>query len=266
MGVQDCWLGQESACEGLEALPCPPAALTAPPQRKQPVSRCLPPERLELWQITGYSVVIEIPAHHLLQPFAGFRDRRVHSPAKFRLYRLQLRAQTPAHRLSLHRKFAAFPDRAADVRESQKVKCLRFPRPSPLPVLCRKPPEFNQACLLRVQFQSVFGHALLQLLQKPLSFPPVLKPQHKVIRIPDDHHIAPCEFPAPLFCPLVERVMQVDIGKQRRDHRSLWRTHLRLRPLPLFRYPGRQPLPDQPLYPPTRYPQLDQLHQLFMTD
>src|ERR1035438_2468963 len=94
----------------------------------------------------------------------------------------------------------------------------------------------------------------------------MLKPQHKVVRISDDNQIALRLNFAPLHCPLVENVMQIDIGKQRRDHRSLRSTYLCLRPLPVFRYPGRQPLPDQPLYPRIRYPQLDQLHQLFMAD
>jgi site-specific DNA recombinase len=49
-------------------------------------------------------------------------------------------------------------------------------------------------------------------------------------------------------------------------HRSLWRTHLRLRPLSVFRYSRCQPLPDQPQYPRIRYPQLHQLHELFMAD
>jgi site-specific DNA recombinase len=49
-------------------------------------------------------------------------------------------------------------------------------------------------------------------------------------------------------------------------HRSLWRSYLCLRPLPVFRYSGSQPFPDQPLYPRIRYPQLHQLHQLCMLD
>ena len=50
------------------------------------------------------------------------------------------------------------------------------------------------------------------------------------------------------------------------DYSPLWRSYLRLRPLPVFGYPGCQPLPDQPQYPRIRYPQFDQLHQLFVAD
>jgi len=60
--------------------------------------------------------------------------------------------------------------------------------------------------------------------------------------------------------------MQIDIGKQRRDRRSLGRPYLRFRPVPVFRHSGCQPIPDQPRYPRIRDPQLDQLHQLFMAD
>ncbi len=61
---------------------------------------------------------------------------------------------------------------------------------------------------------------------------PVLEPQHKIIRVPDDNHIAFRRLFAPVHYPLIEYVMQIDIGNLRRDHRSLWRPNLRLRPLP----------------------------------
>src|ERR1700683_3461825 len=95
---------------------------------------------------------------------------------------------------------------------------------------------------------------------------PVLKPQHKVVRVADDDYIASGRLFAPTHYPLVEYVMQIDVGKQRRDHRPLGSPYLRLRPLPVFGYSGLQPLPDQPQYPWIRYSQLDQLHQLCMPD
>jgi hypothetical protein len=55
--------------EGLEPLPRPPAALTAPPQRAWPVSRDLLPERFEPRQISRNRMVVEIPTDDLCSQF-----------------------------------------------------------------------------------------------------------------------------------------------------------------------------------------------------
>ena len=89
--MQDFWLRQVSMTEFLETLPRPSAALTAPPQRKQPVPRCFPPERAEPLQITRYSVVVEVSSHHLIQPVAGLLNRVVHAFTQFGCNLVQLR-------------------------------------------------------------------------------------------------------------------------------------------------------------------------------
>src|ERR1035438_6253665 len=58
---------------------------------------------------------------------------------------LQLRRHSLPDRLSQYRKLAAFPDRAADMREAQKVERFRLPRPIPLPDPFGEPPELNQS-------------------------------------------------------------------------------------------------------------------------
>ena len=68
MRMYDSWFGQIPSHQSLEALPRPSVALTAPPQRKQPVPRRFPPEPAEPPQIPRYRVIVEISSHHLIQP------------------------------------------------------------------------------------------------------------------------------------------------------------------------------------------------------
>ena len=39
--------------------------------------------------------------------------------------------------------------------------------------------------------------------------------------------------------------MEIDVGKERRDHRALRSTRLRVRPLPFLHHPGLEPFLDQ---------------------
>lgn len=147
--------GQVMAHENLEPLPCPPVALTAPPQRESPVARDLPPECFEPRQISRNGVVVEVPTDDLFQPVPGFRNRLMHASAQFHADTPEFCRHPLAHRLAMHRELAAFVDRAADMGEAEKAKRFRFLPPFPFPVLCREPPELNQACFVRVEFQSV---------------------------------------------------------------------------------------------------------------
>ena len=69
------------------------------------------------------------------------------------------------------------PGRRADMRESQKLKRLRFAFSSPRPIGHGKTAKFNQPRLPRVDLQPKLLHPRLQRLQKALRFFPVLEPQ-----------------------------------------------------------------------------------------
>src|SRR5260370_41084106 len=49
----------------------------------------------------------------------------------------------------------------------------------------------------------------------------MVQPQPRVVRVADDDHIARRFLPPPLVYPEVEYIMQVEIGKGRRNHRPL---------------------------------------------
>lgn len=143
-------------------------------------------------------MVIEVPADDLFQPVPCFRNRLMPAFAQFRSDTPKLCRHPLAHRLTMHRELALLWIVPQNMGEPQKIERFRFPLPFPCPVFHREPPELNQACLVRVKFQSVVRQPLPQLLQKPLGLLPVLEPKHKVVRISNDHYIAECILPAPL--------------------------------------------------------------------
>src|SRR5271169_5357419 len=73
----------------------------------------------------------------------------------------------------------------------------------------------------------------------------MLEANDEVVGIPHDDHVARGLAPSPAFGPEVEDVMQVDVGKQRRDYRALPSPPLTDRCDPVFQDARLQPFLDQ---------------------
>jgi len=73
----------------------------------------------------------------------------------------------------------------------------------------------------------------------------MLEAGHKIISITHDNHVAVSLLPSPALGPEIERVVQVDIGEQRRNHRSLSRAPVVHSYDPVFEYARLQPFTDQ---------------------
>ena len=126
-------------------------------------------------------------------------------------------------RNTVNRPFSLLP---ADMREAEKVECLRLPLPGASAGSRPRRPELDQPRLLGMQLQPKLREALAQLGQEPLGVRPVLKPHDEVVRIPHDDHVAVgLRLPPPLD-PEVEHVVQVDVGQERRCTPALWRSLL----------------------------------------
>src|SRR5215472_15624561 len=144
----------------------------------------------------------------------------MHPQAKLLFDFLQLLPHAFANSHASHsvRPLPALP---ADVREAKEVEGLRFPFPSAFAIRFGIPPELDSARLVRVKVQSelpqLFSHALAKTIR--IRFP--LEPENDVIRIADDDHVALRMFSAPDVHPEIEHIMEIDISKERRDHRSL---------------------------------------------
>src|ERR1700687_3503926 len=77
---------------------------------------------------------------------------------------------------------ARLPVSPTDVSETEKIEGFRTSLATQSPALGGIAPEFNQARLLWVEFQTELHHALLQFQQKQRGVFSMLKPQHGVSR------------------------------------------------------------------------------------
>ena len=93
---------------------------------------------------------------------------------------------------------------ATEMGETQKRERFRFPLTTPLPSSRSEPPELDQSCFVRMQFQTELCQPFSKFLQEPLSLCPVLKAHHQIVGVTDDNHIASRPFLAPGFDPQSE--------------------------------------------------------------
>ena len=139
----------------------------------------------------------------------------------------------------------AVPAGTTDVREPKKRECLGSPLTPSGTIAGRKPPEFDEAGLLRMEMQGKCGEAFLEGREKLLGVVPVLEAYDGVIGVAGDDHGSLGVAAAPLVCPEVQYVMQIDIGKQWGDHCSLYHPCLLFDDDVIFQDPGLEPFPDE---------------------
>src|SRR5215204_1262825 len=133
---------------------------------------------------------------------------------ELRLQRLGLGDQSLSNRLALDDEPAGLPSRPTEMGEPQEVERLRLALAPPLPLLGCVTPEFDQACLVRVECQPERPQAVLPFSQEPLRIWPMLETEDDVIGIPDDHHVASRRATPPALDPEVEHVGQVHMREQ----------------------------------------------------
>src|SRR6058998_1024573 len=210
--------------------------------------------------VHGHAVVPHVPGYDRAQISSYRRERLVQTSPEFGLDRLELRLPSLAHRLPQHREPSLSRPPAA-MREAEKVEGLRFPVATPSPGPLRVAAELDEPRLVGVQRQPELREPLAQLGEEPLGLLPLLEPHDEVIRKAHDHDIAARLLLPPPLGPVIEHVVQVDIGQQRADAPALHRPHLTPRPLALLQHAGVQPLLDEPHDAPVRHAMLDKLHQ-----
>jgi hypothetical protein len=96
-----------------------------------------------------------------------------------------------------------------------------------------------------MEVQGKGGEALLEGDEKLLGVVPVLEAHDGVIGKAGDDYGALGVAVAPLVCPEVQYVMQIDIGQQWRDHCSLHHSCLLFDDDVIFQDPGLEPFPDE---------------------
>ena len=94
----------------------------------------------------------------------------------------------------------------------------------------------------------------------------MLEAQHQIIGVAHDDHVAGGLVPSPAFGPEVENVVQVDVGKQRRRHRTLPRSPVADRHDPVFQDTRLKPFLDQADDALVADPVLHETDQPFLAD
>ncbi len=78
--------------------------------------------------------------------------------------------------------------------------------------------ELNQAGLVWMECQRECFKPFTHRIKETASLVLMLEANHEIIGIAHDNHVAVGLLPSPAFGPEIERVVQVSIGEQRRNH------------------------------------------------
>jgi hypothetical protein len=92
----------------------------------------------------------------------------------------------------------------------------------------------------------------------------VLETGHKVVGVPEQIRFAPTLSSNPALEPDIQDIMEVDIGQERGNNRSLRRTLLARLRQPVFHDAGLEHADDQAKDSPVLYPLLEKLQQPFV--
>src|ERR1700758_588147 len=130
----------------------------------------------------------------------------------------------------------------------------------------REAAKLDQAGLLRMERQRKRLKPRAHHVEKPTRVALSLEPDHDVIRIARDDHNAGGLAPSPTFGPEVEDLVQIDVGEQRRNHRSLPRPPITGSHDSVFEHPRLEPFLDQANDAPVADPVLQKAYQPFLTD
>jgi len=166
------------------------------------------PEGVERPGVCGHCVVREEPRDHRLQPSALFGSGVVYAATKFRLDLPKLRSHAVSPCLALELERPA-PRLAADEREPQEGKGLRFAKPSPLAPHRRMAAEFQQARLLPMKLERELLEPVPHRIPEAPRIDFMLEANHDVIGISHDDHISGGFAPLPLLGPEIKDVVKV---------------------------------------------------------
>src|SRR5215831_7599540 len=127
----------------------------------------------------------------------------------------------------------ALPGFATKEGHPQERKLLGFLSPA-VGILPCIAPEPEMSRFLQRKLQMELLHPLAETFEKIVGIRLILEPRHKVIGKPVQIRFTPAVSPHPALEPDIQDVVEVDIGKERRENRALRRTDLRGLHEPVF--------------------------------
>src|SRR5215218_1163186 len=243
-GVKEVRSGEPGIGQLRHPRPCEPVFLAAPAQRAPPQVGHMVAEGHEGTAVRWHRMISKVAADHLPQPAPLDGDRLMHTPPQRVLDPPQGRPHAVGTTLPLELEGAPAGS-PADVGEPQEAERLRFAEPALGAPARREAAKRDQAGLVRMQRQRKLLQARAHRVPEALGIGLVLETDHDIIRVTDDHHVPAGLPPSPALGPEVEHVVQVDVGQERRDHRSLPCPRLTDAHDPVFQDPRPEPFPDQ---------------------
>ena len=150
--------------------------------------------------------------------------------------------------------------------EAQEREALRFAKPAPSAPVRRVAAELDQAGFVRMERQRKLIQPFTHRLQEAPGVILMLEADDDVVGIAHDDHVARGLTPSPAFGPEIADVVQVDVGEQWRDRRSLPGSPAAVRHHPVFQDARLEPLLDQADDARVADPVLDEANQPISTD
>lgn len=194
---------QPFASQTFHPFPSDPTALATSFQCSLPQPDQLVAELVQRRRITGHAIVPIVSRNNHSQPLTLLGDGVMHALSQFDGKTSQLRTHALPHRLPQDGEFPS-PSLPTDMGESQKMKSLQLAFSALDPVLRRKASEFDQARLVRLQFQVELPHPFRQFTLELLRVGSLLEARHKVVGVPDEDNISMRLPPSPLARPQIE--------------------------------------------------------------
>jgi hypothetical protein len=167
-------------------------------------------------KVGRHCVVGKEAGDDLAEPGPLFGKRTMHPGAQFLLDLLELCRHAVGSGLPVNQEGAA-TGFAADEGEAEESEGLRFVEPEPLSVGRRMAAEFQQSGLLRKERERKLLQPVAHGIPEASGVVFVLEAGDQVVGIAHDDHVAPSLTPSPAFNPEIEDVVQVNVGKERRD-------------------------------------------------
>ncbi len=228
----------------IKARPRDAVPVATTPKSVVPVPEHLRPEGEHAIQVAGNGMIVHVPVHHTAEPVRQ-SAAVMHVPTHMLLDGLEFGARPLGVRLASHGEAVPLAGTPADVGEPEEIEGRRLPLPRGRSGRARHDGRTRSGGSCRGGGETEAFKAILKVSQESLSLIAVLEPKDEIVGVAHDDHIAGGMTTSPLMCPQVQDVVEVHIGKQRRDHRALECTYRRLGPLAVLGHSCPEPLTDQ---------------------
>jgi hypothetical protein len=166
-----------------------------------PVPSRLKPKDVQTVHVAGHRVIVEVALYDRPQPFPDFGHWLMPAPSKLLLKLFQLGCEALPDRLARDGESAGFPSLSADMRKTQKIKCVRFALTALLSIRGCMAPELDQARLIWMQFQPELVQTFLPFLEETLGVISVFESHDDIICVTDDDDVARGTMLSPVLYP-----------------------------------------------------------------